>query len=529
MRAASSRFAIQPQISIITAAYNTDPACLDAAAESVLGQAYPFWHWSIADDGSTHAGTRAALTRLAARDPRITVEPAAANGGISAASNLALSRATGEFIALLDHDDVLAPHALYRIVERLNRLGAPYDVLYSDEDKLDARGDRVEPYFKPDWSPDLFRSSMYACHLLVIRRALVDAVGGFRSGFDYAQDYDLLLRVIERTDRIAHVPDVLYHWRKTAGSTALSGEAKPAAHAAGARALQAHLDRTQVQGHIVDAGSPGLYRMKYQVVGRPRVAAVIVSREGQEPRLARTLRALAATTAYPELTVTVVSVQGKLPADASPGLAVAGMPAHGAFNYSAWINQGARRTEGDHLLLLQDDVEPEEPRWLEAMLELSQQPGIGAVGAKLFDRNGKLEHIGLAIGLMGAAASPFAGFDEETATFYSGAGCIRNCAAVSTACAMIRREVFDAVNGLDEALPAPAAEIDLGLRLAKAGYRVVFTPYARVTLHETTAVPPAPLDVPARAHLESRWGRSWESDPFYNPHFSRDHLDGRLR
>ena len=163
------------------------------------------------------------------------------------------------------------------------------------------------------------------------------------------------------------------------------------------------------------------------------------------------------------------------------------------------------------------------------MLELSEQPGIGAVGAKLFDRHGKLEHIGLVPGLMGSAASPFAGFDEETATFYSGVSCIRNCAAVSTACMMIKRDRFDAVHGLDEALPPRAAEIDFGLRLAEAGFRVVFTPYARLILRETIATAPTPLDNDARAHLESRWGSGWESDRFYSPHLSREHLDGRLR
>jgi len=529
MRAASSHFAVQPTISIITAAYNTNPAWLAAAADSVLAQAYPRWQWSIADDGSSDAETRAAITGLAARDPRITVQRAAANGGISAASNLALSNAAGEFVALLDHDDVLAPHALYRMVERLNGPGVPCDVIYSDEDKLDARGERVDPYFKPDWSPDLFRSSMYACHLLVIRRALIDEVGGFRGDFDFAQDYDLLLRVIERTDRIAHVPDVLYHWRKTPESTALSGDAKPAAHDAGVRALQAHLLRTGRRGQILDAGPPGLYRTTYQIVGRPRVAAVIVSADGQAPRLVRTLRALAFTTAYDEVRVTVVSVDGRTPSAVPRGLSVAGIAARGPFNYSAWIAQGARAAAGEYLLLLQDDSEPEEPHWLEAMLELSEQPGIGAVGAKLFDRHGKLEHIGLVPGLMGSAASPFAGFDEETATFYSGVSCIRNCAAVSTACMMIKRDRFDAVHGLDEALPPRAAEIDFGLRLAEAGFRVVFTPYARLILRETIATAPTPLDNDARAHLESRWGSGWESDRFYSPHLSREHLDGRLR
>ena len=226
-------------------------------------------------------------------DTRIHVHRLPLNRGISAASNAALAAAGGDYVALMDHDDALLPHALFRLIERLNRGGPRPDVVYSDEDKLDLDGRRCDAYFKPDWSPDLFRSSMYACHLLAIRRDLVEAVGGFRSAFDFSQDYDLLLRVVERTDRIAHIADVLYHWRKTPASTALAGEAKPAAHGAGARALRAHLDRQGIGGEIVDAGPPGLYRVRYALNGRPLVSIVMPTRDPGSDAVRQTLSALA--------------------------------------------------------------------------------------------------------------------------------------------------------------------------------------------------------------------------------------------
>lgn len=528
MREASDGFSYRPTISIITAVYNTDPRWLEEAADSVLAQAYPHWQWCVADDGSTRAETRDALDRLAHRDSRITIRRAAANGGVSAASNLALSAADGEFVALMDHDDALLPHALFRMVECLNGGGEPPDVVYSDEDKLDEAGTRVDPYFKPDWAPDLFRSSMYACHLLVIRRAIAEAVGGFRSEFDFAQDYDLLLRVIERTGRIAHVPDVLYHWRKIPASTALSGEAKPTAHRAGARALQAHLDRQGIPGSILDAGPPGLYRVTYAIPGTPRVSIVIPTRGIGSPTLARALKQLATCTAWRSFDVVLVSSDGAVPR-VPDGVELRPLRAQGPFNFAAWVNQGARASSGDHVLVLHDDMEPREPEWLTAMLELSVQPWIGVVGAKLFDSRDALQHTGLVVGLDGLASSPFRGFAAETVGYYSGANCIRNYSAVSGACLMTRRDVFDRVGGFDEALAGPGSDVDYGLRANEAGFRVVYTPYARLTHFETGGVSRQELSSRDLAHLRARWGLRLDVDPMYNPNLSRTHLDYRLQ
>jgi GT2 family glycosyltransferase len=528
MAARQAAFAYRPLVSIITPVYNTDPRWLEACAASIRAQVYEHWEWHIGDDGSAEAPTLGVLSRLATADTRIHVHRLPLNRGISAASNAALAAATGDYVALMDHDDALLPHALFRLIERLNRGGPRPDVVYSDEDKLDLDGRRCDAYFKPDWSPDLFRSSMYACHLLAIRRDLVEAVGGFRSAFDFSQDYDLLLRIAERTDRIAHIPDVLYHWRKTPASTALAGDAKPAAHVAGARALQDHLDRQGIGGRILDAGPPGLYRVQYDIVGSPTVSIVMPTRDPHGDVTVGTLGRLARATAYRNYDVTLVSTSGEVP-DAMPsGVKVSGVRVEGPFNIAAWVNAGAQATGGEHLLILHDDVQPDDGDWLQAMLELSAQPWIGAVGAKLFGPDGTLQHIGLILGVSGLATAPFRGYPADALGYYSGANCIRNYSAVSGACLMTRREVFDRIGGFDEGLPGEGADVDYGLKVCEAGLRIVFTPYARLTHAERGGVSGRRATSAELAHLQRRWGARLVDDPYYNRHLSRRDADYRV-
>ncbi len=527
VRVASAQWRHRPTISILTPAYDTTPQWLDEAADSVLAQAYERWEWCVVDDGSSDAGTARALGRLAARDPRIRLHRASARGGVSAASNLALARATGDFVALLDHDDVLAPHALSSAVALLNASESTLDVIYSDEDKLDQDGVRCDPYFKPDWSPDLFRSSMYACHLLVLRRALVEEVGGFRSPFDFSQDYDLLLRVSERTTRIGHVPDVLYHWRKTPASTAQAGDAKPTAHRAGARALQAHLDRKAIAGRVLDAGPPGLYRVQYEIEGRPGVSVVVPTRDATSPALAAWVQGLVAITDRRPLEIVFVSDGGEAPA-ATGGVRVRGVTSRGPFNYAARVNQGASAASEPYLLMLHDDVSPQHPEWLDAMLELATRPWVGLVGAKLFDATGALQHIGLVLGVGGLAGRPFAGHARETVGYFSNAICIRNCSAVSGACVMTPKAVFDRVGGWDDTLQRAGAEVDYALRVSETGRRVVVTPYARLTHAQTGGGSGVPLGDDEWQRLRDRWGPRLATDPFYSPHLSRQALDYRI-
>ena len=369
---------------------------------------------------------------------------------------------------------------------------------------------------------------MYACHLLVIRRSLVEQVGGFRSAFDFSQDYDLMLRVMEQTSRIHHISDVLYHWRKVPESTALAGDRKPTAHGAGARALQDHLDRTGVAGEVLDAGPAGLYRMKYRITGTPHVSIVMPTRDPHGPLAKRTLEAIGRSTAYPHVDLLLVSSSGEVPQLPKGHLRMRGLKADGEFRLSAWLNQGVRATEGDHILVLHDDVEPLTPEWVEAMLELSIQPGVGAVGAKLYYAHGSLQHIGLLAGVNGVFGRPFQGFAPETVGYYSGANCIRNYSAVSAVCLMTRRDVWERVGGFDEALAGPAADLDYGLRVCEAGLRVVFTPYARLTHHESGGISQRQLTPEESAHLRRRWGRRLDEDPYYNPNLSRVDVDYRV-
>ena len=364
------------------------------ASESAR-QVYPHWELCLADDQSTRPDTLAVLDELAG-DARIRIARLDRNGGISAASNAALRLARGELVAFLDHDDELAAQALFEVVRHFNA-HPQADVVYSDEDKLEPEGHRSDPYFKPDWSPELFLSFMYSCHLMTVRRPVVDAVGGFRSEFDSAQDYDLLLRVMARGHRIDHVPGVLYHWRKTEASTALAGAAKPWAADAGRRALEAHLHSTGQAADVVGGPFPGLYRVRHRIAGAPRVSIVIPTR-GKTRALGRArgdlltncLRSIVERTDYRPIEVVLVS-DHPLPPEAA---AVAAHIDHrvveyrdsGPFNFSRKINIGVRASSGSLILLLNDDIEAIDPGWLSAMVEFGQQPNIGAVGAKLLYR-----------------------------------------------------------------------------------------------------------------------------------------------
>jgi GT2 family glycosyltransferase len=511
---------VQPRFSIVTPVFNTDPAWLEEYFRSVLAQVYPHWELVVSDDGSTRPETLATLRKYAAHQ-QVRVVWNAVNGGISAATQAALRQATGDYVALMDHDDVLLPHALFRMAEAIATDPA-LDLLYSDEDKLELDGSRSDAYFKPDWSPDLFLSSMYACHLLVIRRAHVERAGGFRSAFDGSQDYDLVLRVLDLDPRIAHVPDVLYHWRKIPQSASSSGAAKPWAHLAGIRALQDYADRNQLAATVEETGWPGLYRMRYAVRGTPLVTVVVAVAAGDEEPATRLLDRLeAATWARREIVVAgpaavLARLSARLPAGAR-AVPADGTPGH-------VLNVATAAAAGAHLLFLDPRIDPLHDDWIEPLLEHAQRPGIGAVGAKLFYPDGRLRHAGLVVGAGGLARASFDGFAGTWAGYFSSANCIRNCGAVSRACLMTPAPVFRAVGGWDAQLRADGLEVDYALRVRDAGHRVVFTPYARLTDRRA----PAPLapDAADRARLAARWGRGLDRDPYYNQHFvagSADH------
>jgi GT2 family glycosyltransferase len=527
----------KPVFSIVTPVHNTDPKWLRACIESVRRQAYPHWQLCLADDGSTHAGTCDVL-RHYERDERIRITRLPSNHGISAASNAALTLATGDFVVLLDHDDQLSSDALYHLASVLNDR-PDIDFIYSDEDKLELDGTRTDPHFKPDWSPEHLLSCMYTCHVMAARRSLVDDVGRFRPEFDGAQDYDLALRLMDVTSRIQHIPKVLYHWRKTPGSAAVTPLAKPWAHDAGRRALLSYLERNDIAGDVHRTAVPGLFRVRRHIQGEPLVSIIIPTigtTAGSDGRdiLAAAVTSLVERTEYRRFEIIVVADSPGLTSATNRSLSgvrhtVVPYRSEGSFNFSHKLNTGVRHTSGEHIVFFNDDLEVISPEWLSAMLEYSQMDGIGAVGAKLLYPDGRLQHIGVILGVNGVAAHAFHRHSGSSLGYAGSAVSVRNVSAVTAACMMTRRRVFDEAGGFDEALAVDFNDVDYCLRLRERGYRIVFTPYAELSHRESASFGPRAQRPAEMALMRERWQAALTCDPYYNPSFSRDFPDYRLR
>ena len=539
MRTELATLPYQPKISVVTPVYNTDPRWLRACIESVKRQVYTNWELCLCDDGSTLEATRATLREYEG-DSRIRVSYLEKNSQISAASNAALALATGEFVALLDHDDEYTADALFQVVKHLNA-HRDAEVIYSDEDKLDLAGARCDPYFKPDWSPEHFLSCMYTPHLVVARKSLIDAAGGFRIGYEGAQDYDLFLRMSERTSRIDHLPRILYHWRKLPQSAASSGDAKPWALDAGRRALEDAMRRRGADAEVLPGAAQGLFRVRFRVHGDPLVSLVIPTTG--KPRqvggsrldtLRMLVRSVRQKTSYPNYEFVIIADNGDVTPEvrrALDGSAHRVVPyfSGGPFNFSHKVNLGASHARGTHLLLLNDDVEVIASDWMSAMLEYSQQPEIGAVGAKLLYPDGRLQHIGIVLGVGSGAGHAFHQHAGASPGYASSAVSVRNYSAVTAACMMTRRDAFEAVGGFDEDLAVDFNDVDYCLRLRRAGYRIVFTPFATLYHHESASFGPRTQNAKEVELMKSRWADVLDRDPYYHPALTREFADYRLR
>ncbi len=522
-------FSYLPTISIITPVYNTDPRWLRKCIESVRSQLYPHWELCLADDASTQGDVRSILTEYSKLDRRIKVVFSETNQGTSHASNQALAVACGEFLGLLDHDDELAPDALFEVVKLLQG-HREADIVYTDEDKLDSNGLRSEPFFKPDWSPEYLLSCMYTCHFSVYRKQLIDDVGGFRTAYDGSQDYDLVLRVVEGTGKIFHIPKILYHWRKATGSAAGSTRAKPYAYEAAKRALADHLRRRDMKGEPLDGQWHGHYRVRHEVDPTTRVSAVVSAGilPGDARRCVESIRKRTRHSGY-EI---VISVQDGGTSEDRPYLAncserVLRSPRETAS--SRLRNLAARETDSPYLVFLEGNTEVITDTWLEALLEFSQQDEIGVVGAKLLSSDGRIRHAGtiLGLGADGLAGDSLSGFPADTSYHFGLATDVRNCSAVAGSCMMIRRDVFDRVGGFDEAVPSGFDDLDFCLRVRQQGLRIVWTPHAQLYQHGS-----ASRDIPdpdAVAFMKSRWRTALLEDPYYNPNLTRDREDFGIR
>ena len=535
---------LQPLISVVTPVYNTEPKWLRACIESVRRQVYPNWELCLCDDASTSTETIQTL-RDYEDDPRIRIRYLSVNAGISTASNSALTMALGEFVALLDHDDELRPEALAEVVKHLNAHPST-DVFYSDEDKLDLAGRRCDPYFKPDWSPDHFLSCMYTCHLMVIRRSVLEEIGGFRTGYEGAQDYDLLLRIVDRPDRptaVHHIPRILYHWRKLPQSTASAGLAKPWALDAGRLALEDHVRRTGTDADVLPGGAPGLYRVRRRIRDTPLVSLIIptaglarASGGTTVDLLAQAIRSVVDKTSYERYEVILVlSGSGAATLLDTTRRALEGtrhrvvsLERLGLFNFSASINAGVAAAEGEHLILFNDDLEVITPDWLTAMLEYSQEPGVGAVGPKLLYPDGRLQHVGIVLGVAGVAAHAYHQHPGVSPGYGGSVILARNYSAVTGACLMTRKQVFEEVGGFDERLPTDFNDVDYCLRLRRAGYRIVYTPWAQLYHHEAASFGARQHDIGELGEMRQRWSTIIDNDPYYNPNLTRDFPDYRI-
>jgi GT2 family glycosyltransferase len=470
------------------------------------------------------------LNEYAASDPRIHVKQLSENRGIAGASSEALAMATGEFIGLLDHDDELTPDALWEVASWLNRI-PELDLLYSDEDKLTADGVRVEPFFKPDWSPDLLLSMNYITHFTVFRRSLLEGVGGFRSGYEGAQDYDVLLRVTEKTNRIAHVPKILYHWRMADTSAASSATAKPFASESGRRAVEDALKR-RGQEASVEVLAPGRYRARYKIPKSPLVSIIIPTKD-QVRLLQQCVTSIEGKTSYHPYEIVVIDNNSIDPEtvhylDAlSDKHRVLRYPR--PFNFSAINNFGADKAKGEHLLFLNDDTQVIDGEWLAALVEQAQRPEVGAVGAKLLYPDNSIQHAGVTLGICGGAGHAFRKLPNNRTAYFGLADLTRNCSAVTAACMIIPRKVFEEVGGFDEELKVVYNDVDLCLRIRKQGYLIVYTPFA-VLYHFESATRGRLRPTREEELFCRRWSETIRlGDPYYNPSLTLAREDWSLR
>lgn len=533
LRADMQGFALRPLISVVLPVYDPPLAFLEQAIESVRMQIYPHWELCIADDASTNSGVRDLLERYRSQDSRIRIVYREHNAHIAASTNSALALACGEFVALFDHDDLLAEPALWWIAEAINRQ-PDVGLVYTDEDKVDAANRRFDPNFKPDLNPELLLAQNMVCHLGVYRTALVRELGGFREGFNGAQDHDLALRVIEqlRPQQVVHVPKVLYHWRAISGSTALDADEKNYAAEAGRRAVREHLARKGIAAEVLAAPEvPSMNRVRFARPSPLPLVSILIPTRDRADLLGMCLDSLFARSSYGNVEVILIDncsteeatrqLFARLPAER-----VKVIRDESPFNFAALNNRAAAMARGSLLCLMNNDIEIITPDWLEEMVSFASRNEIGCVGARLWYPDGRLQHAGCILGVGGVAGHAHKYLPRGHAGYFGRALLHQSFSAVTAACLVVRREVFELVGGMEEQLGVAFNDVDFCLKVRAAGYRNVWTPYAEMVHHEsaTRGDDHAP-DKLARfsaeiAFVQQRWGMQLQSDPAYSPNLT---------
>ena len=535
-------WASQPLVSIIMPTYNSPLNFLAQAIESVKAQVYPHWQLCIADDASSDKRVQAFLEEAAAKDSRISIVLRPQNGHISESSNSALAIAKGEWVALLDHDDLLHPLALYELVKCLQQRPEA-NIVFSDEDKVDEQGARFGPYFKTEYNPELMWAQNMISHLGCYRKSKLDEIGGFRKGFEGSQDYDLALRVIQRSSasQIVHIPKVLYHWRAISGSTALAPSEKPYAEIASRAALKEHMSAILVPAWV--GASPevaNMNRVRPEIIEPAPLISIVISTQDGIDSLKRCIDAIQTKSSYPTYEILVVdNCSEKAESfDYFALLKEAGVKVlkyAEPFNFSAICNFAAQQASGQYVCLLSSRIEIQTPEWMEEMLSFAQLPQAGAVGARLwYPGKSGLKHCGFITGLGGIAGLAYNGIPRTEKGYFGRPVLHHRCSAVSSACLMIKKSTYFAVKGMDEDLAVAFNDVDFCLRLGQAGFHCVYTPHAEMTHHDSASkvddLSGANRErlMSEEAFMKSRWGQQLLTDPFYSPNLSLDHSDFRM-
>ncbi|MGN0256313.1 MAG: glycosyltransferase family 2 protein [Chordicoccus sp.] len=534
-------FPYMPLFSVVVPLYRTPEKYLRELADSFIGQSYANWELILSDGSGPDSPLTELLDELEAKDPRIRSVRNGRQLHISENTNEAIRAAKGDFIVFCDHDDLVTSDALFENAKAIN---AHPDVcmLYSDEDKISDDHIYSEPHFKPDFNYDLLMTNNYICHLNVVRRSLIDEAGMLDSRYNGAQDYDFVLRCIEKTDRIVHIPKVLYHWRISENSTAMNQDSKRYAFDAGRRAVQAHWDRVGIPAMTEDGERLGLYRTHFLWKEKPLVSILIPNKDHRAD-LEKCIRSIEEKSAYRNFEIIVIENNS----DEHATFAyydelkkqydnVRIITYEGGFNYSAINNFGVREAKGEYLLFLNNDTEMIDGSCLDEMLGFALRPDVGAVGARLFYDDDTVQHAGVIVGLGGIAGHAFSRAPRESTGYMNRMITAMDMSAVTAACMMVRRSVFEETGGFSEELAVAFNDIDFCMKVTTAGYRIVYSPYAELYHYESKSrgfedTPEKQKRFENEVHtFEKKWPDILKNgDPCYNPNMTLRHAGYELK
>ncbi|MDY2896507.1 MAG: glycosyltransferase family 2 protein [Candidatus Limivivens sp.] len=526
-------------ISVLVPAYRTSEVFLKQMMESVLFQTYPYLELCIADGSGTDDSVENVVKEYQKKDPRVRYRRLEKNEGIAGNTNAAIEMASGDYLALFDHDDLLSPNALFEVASAIEKEKA--DVIYTDEDKVTSDlKEHFQPHFKPDFNPDLLCANNYICHLFVVKRSLALKLGGQDPAYDGAQDYDFIFRCTENAEKIVHVAKILYHWRVHQASTADNPSSKLYAFDAGKRAIEAHLARIGAKAEVSHTKDLGFYRVKYQLQGNPMVSIVIPNKDEKET-LKKCLESIWKKTSYPNYEIILVENNSTTQEirdyykelDGKKRVRVVYWDKE--FNYSAINNFGISYAKGEYILCLNNDITVISPDWLEELLANCQRPEVGIVGARLYYPDNTIQHAGIVLGMGGCAGSLFVGLARSRGGYLHKAALQQDLSAVTAACFMVKKEVFEKVGGFEEKLAVAFNDVDFCLKVRHAGYLVVYDPYAELYHHESKTRGYENTEAKKRRfqeeieYMRCHWMPDILRDPYYNENLSLKASDYSLR